>query len=209
MGPERWLVWADRAYFGMAIIAAVATALTVVAGIWQYRLNARISDGKDRQLAEYQSDAGLRIASANVQAEKARQLAAEAQAATAKATLATEELRKQTTGRTMPDDQIQEIASALRGTGVHLRIECPFGDAEAAVYAAQINIMLTAAGVDTGKVNLRYDGMFFGIALTGPDDTYTQILRRSFESRGAKVTYTPSSTYSLYIGNRLPPFVQP
>jgi hypothetical protein len=50
---EDWLVWADRAYFGAAIAAAVLTAITVVAGIAQNRLNARISENRDRAFAEF------------------------------------------------------------------------------------------------------------------------------------------------------------
>ena len=61
MSPEKWLVWADRAYFGFGIIAAIATSLTVVAGVAQYRFNVRLSDQKDRELATYKADAAAKI----------------------------------------------------------------------------------------------------------------------------------------------------
>lgn len=210
---------ANAAYLIAICLAAVFGAAGIGATFFVISYSNRVSAAQGRQVQQLQRDrdvaraeaarADARIAEANAQAEAARKIAAEAQAATASAVLATEELRKQTTGRTMPDDQINEISNALRGSGIHLQIECPFGDAEAAIYAAQVNIMLNANGVDVGKVNLRYDGMFFGIAVLGPDDAYTQAIRKSFEDRGTKVRYTDAPTYSLYIGNRLPPFVQP
>ena len=207
----------------------LSLGLTLFLSVALWRVSTLSQADKDVQLEHYKTDAAVKIADANTvaatarqeaaeankaaaianaQAEAARQLAAEAQAATASAMLATEELRRQTTGRTMPDDQIQEIAQALKNSGIHLNIECPFGDPEAAIYAAHINIMLSHEGVDVGKVNMRSDGMFFGIALSGPNDTYTQVIRKSFEDRGTNVRYTEGPIYSLYIGNRLPPFVQ-
>lgn len=92
MGAQGWLVWADRAYFGFAIIAAIATGLTIVAGIAQNRLNARISEQKDRDFKAYQ------IASAN-------RAAAEANEATAKANLQIANLLRQDEPRSVKMDR--------------------------------------------------------------------------------------------------------
>jgi hypothetical protein len=98
MGAQGWLVWADRAYFGFAIIAAIATGITIVAGIAQNRLSARISNQKDRNLKAYQIAADLKIASAD-------KAAAEANEATAKANLKIANLLRQDEPRHFPEDE--------------------------------------------------------------------------------------------------------
>jgi hypothetical protein len=78
MSLERWLIWADRAYFGMAIVAAVATALTVVARIAQNRFNARIADAKDRAFADFKLASENQARGLNVAVVEANARAADA-----------------------------------------------------------------------------------------------------------------------------------
>lgn len=82
MTSEDLLIWADRTYFGAAIAAAFFTAITVVAGIAQNRLNARISESKDRAFSEFRlvsetraRELELAAAASRLEGEKANERA--------------------------------------------------------------------------------------------------------------------------------------
>jgi hypothetical protein len=79
---EGRLGWADRAYFIAAATAALATVITVVVGFAQHSLNARISENKDRALAEFRLTSETRVkelesetAVAKLEGEKANERA--------------------------------------------------------------------------------------------------------------------------------------
>jgi hypothetical protein len=43
MSLDEWLVWATRIYFGAGVVLALATAVTVVAGVAQNKLSEAIT----------------------------------------------------------------------------------------------------------------------------------------------------------------------
>ena len=57
---EGWLIWVEWTYFGAAAFAAFFTVITVVSGYAQNRLNARISENKDRTFAEFRFASEIR-----------------------------------------------------------------------------------------------------------------------------------------------------
>jgi len=141
MSPEKWLVWADRAYFGFGIIAAIATSLTVMASLAQYRLDARISEQKDRDLATYQADAASKASAAN--AEIAR-LGLESEQVRNNNLRLSLRLAELTTPRTIDAEAVTKAARAFPGTQFDVSVFAP--DPEAEGLATSIEAALTRAG---------------------------------------------------------------
>ncbi len=106
MTLEDWLTVADRAYFGAAIVALIATALTIVAGIAQNRLNARIADNKDRAFNEFRINSETRAA-------ELQKLAAEANQKAEEEKLARVKIEARLAPRTLSDDDVRTIAAAM------------------------------------------------------------------------------------------------
>jgi hypothetical protein len=74
MSDDGWLRIATNVYFWFAGIAAAATAIAVLAGIAQNRLNVGITDRKDREFAEFRVSSETLVA--RLQTEAARLSAA-------------------------------------------------------------------------------------------------------------------------------------
>ena len=140
MSPERWLVWADRAYFGFGIIAAIATSLTVVAGLAQYRLNTRISEQRDRELAAYQADAASKASAAS--AEIAR-LGLESEQVRNDNLRLSLRLAELTTPRTIDVEAVTKAAAPFAGTTFDISV---LADPESEGLATQIDDALSKAG---------------------------------------------------------------
>ncbi len=180
MGAQDWLVWADRAYFGFAIIAAVATSLTIVAGLAQNRLNGRISDQKDRDLKTYQTTAGLQISAANREAADAKQTAAQAIQKAAELTAANLQLEAQIAPRHLPkifsDSSLEDMS---RFAGCTVSVGSYALDGEAAVFSKQIIDLLTALKLkvkDNRMSVMPLGDMSFGVTLSGPNMELAQTL---------------------------------
>jgi hypothetical protein len=156
LNDEAWLRLVSTTYFWAVSIAALATAVSIVAGIAQYRLGNSISAGKDRALAQYQSEAGVKIAAANEKAKEADGKAAEANVQAAKlnnetALLRADNLRLQTqlAWRILNRRQQADILNALgRFSGRRVSVLSVFGDAEGKTYASQFAELFRSAGWD-------------------------------------------------------------
>lgn len=141
MSPEKWLVWADRAYFGFGIIAAIATSLTVVAGVAQYRFNARLSDQKDRDLATYKADAAAKISTANTEIAGLGLESEQLRNDNLRLSLRLAEL---TTPRSIDANAVTQAAKTFPGTKFDVSVFAP--DPEAEGLATSIEAALTRAG---------------------------------------------------------------
>jgi len=141
MSPEKWLVWADRAYFGFGIIAAIATSLTVVAGLAQYRFNARLSDQKDRDLDTYKVDAAARISAANTEIAGLGLESEQLRNDNLRLSLRLAEL---TTPRSIDAKAVTQAARAFPGSKFDVSVFAP--DPEAEALATSIEAALTQAG---------------------------------------------------------------
>jgi hypothetical protein len=156
LNDDAWLRLVSTTYFWAVSIAALATAVSIVAGIAQYRLSNSISAEKDRALEQYQSDAGIKIAAANEQAKEADKKAAEANKQAAKldnetALLKAENLRLQAqlAWRTLNQPQQGAILKVLEGLpGRKVSILSVMGDAEGKTYASQFAERFRAGGWD-------------------------------------------------------------
>jgi hypothetical protein len=114
MASEDWLPWADRVYFGAAIAAVVATAITIVAGIAQNRLNARISDNKDRAFNEFRITSDTRVA-------ELQKLTAEANQRAEEERLARIKIEERLAPRSIAPERFVNLVAALsrfRGTSI-------------------------------------------------------------------------------------------
>jgi hypothetical protein len=106
MTLEGWLSVADRAYFGAAVIALIATAVTIVAGVAQNRLSARISDNKDRAFNEFRVTSETRVA-------ELQKLTAEANQKAEEERLARVKIEARLAPRSVSPEQFAAIVSAL------------------------------------------------------------------------------------------------
>jgi hypothetical protein len=190
MSPDRWLSWADWIYFSAAAIALLATAVTVLAGIAQHRLSARISDKKDRQFAEFRVQAQHAIELTQAEADlakaetakvtqeaakfhqRAEQLALEA--AQANQHLEQErtnrlKLQAALTSRHLSPEHIDHMANALHGKLKEATIN--FGqDQEQIAFASDIANMLTRAGIRPRPIRFGLTtNQPVGLALTGTE----------------------------------------
>ena len=76
--PETGLFWANRARIWGLIIAALAAAISLVAGIAQHHWQSIVSAKKDEEFHRFQTESQGRIAEANARAAEAHARAAEA-----------------------------------------------------------------------------------------------------------------------------------
>ena len=223
MGLEDWLVIADKAYFALAIVAAIATAGTVVAGITQNRLNARIGAEKDHQLSISQSEASDRIAGANRLVAEANERGAAAQARAAEAEARAAEANKAAEGERLARVKLQaslasrrlgrEEASRLTASFSKIQTRVPtikitiLGDQEAHTFGMELAQAIQAAGIE---IQFYETGVMFppryGIQV---EDTADGRLKTAFASSGlTDIQYflTSSNTPSIIVGLKPPPF---
>jgi hypothetical protein len=209
MSPERWLVWADRAYFGMAIAAAIATALTIVAGIAQNRLAARIADAKDRAFADFKLNTEAQARTLNAAVADANARAAEANRVAEEERLARVKIEAGLASRRLgPDREPKFIASliAFRGSLPAINVTI-LGDLEAREFGVDLAKAIQRAGVP-----VRFDetGVMvpppYGLLIT---DTPSGALKAAFEAAGVpQVTYASavSAVPTILVGLKPPAF---
>ena len=211
MGPEAWLPWADKAYFGTAIIAAVAIALNVVAGIAQNRLNARISQNKDRAFAEFRLSSEnrakeLQQQTAAAQAEsqrageaaaKAQERAAQLEKEAAEARLETEKIKQAVTWRTIPAQVAATLENALTAHPGSVNIRYTDGDPESLVLAIQFSRIFSKANWRVASAALKLPGVIFGLDLPPDSSSDAQNLRNAFQAARIPLAFEPLPTMGL------------
>ena len=140
MSLEGWLVWVNRVYFAAGGVAALATAATVVAGLAQSRLNDKISERKDRELAEFRLASEATVAELQKQTAQANQKAEEDR-------LARMKIEQRLAPRSLDEkqkDAIRTMVAPFSGTSLDV-IAC--GDTrEIGNLIASITGVLQAAG---------------------------------------------------------------
>ncbi len=154
MSDEGLLDWVNRIYYVAGAFAAFFTVVTIVSGYMQFKLNERISEKKDRALAQYQSDAGVQIAVANEKAREAGKNAADAalRAAqldreTARLTAENLRLQSQLMWRALSHRQTSTIRAAVAPfQGQHVQIVSVMGDADGKQYGQQFAQIFRDAG---------------------------------------------------------------
>lgn len=165
------LTWADRAYFGSAVIAAIFGALAIIAGFAQNHLNGRIAAEKDRAFE------GFRIASASEVAGLNR--------AAAEARLETEKIKDLVAWRTLPPDAAAALRAALAQAPGSVNLRYTDGDPEALFLASQIADILAAAQwkIAAGSLKLN-NALVFGTFLPDADGADARALRNAFTAAG-------------------------
>ncbi len=174
MTLEGWLGVADKAYFGAAIIALIATALTIVAGVAQNRLNARISDNKDRAFNEFRVASETRVA-------VLQKLTAEANQRTEEERTARLALEAKFAWRIIPKDVGDKVKGALTSKLGLIKVAYIANDPESLFVATQIISILKASGQEYyPEAETYYQRLFFGIIIPGPDNDAVSALRQAF-----------------------------
>jgi hypothetical protein len=106
MSPEHWLVWVNRVYFGAGGVAVLATAVTVIAGVVQSRLNDSISARKDREFSEFKVTSETRVA-------ELQKLTAEANLKAEEDRLARMKIEERLAPRSITPDQLVSMSAAV------------------------------------------------------------------------------------------------
>lgn len=174
MSDDAWLRIVSISYFIAASLAAIFTILSIAAGVMQYRISNKISDDKDRALAEYKQQSDEKLASANSKAAEANKAAAKANVEAADANTKAAELnnqtarleadnlrmKKQMAWRDIEPKQRDAIVGALKKyVGSKVAMMSIIGDTEGRNYADQFAEEFKAAGWD---VNDSAQGAFSG-----------------------------------------------
>jgi hypothetical protein len=214
MSSEEWLVWVNRAYFGFGGVAALATAVVVIAGIAQNQLNGTISARKDIEFSEF------RLASEARTAELQR-LTAEANKATEQERIARLEMQAKFAWRTIPPDIAGKIRDALPPSPGLVKLAYIANDPESLFLANQIAAILKAANWEFyPEAETYYQRLFFDIIVPGPDSAAISGLRRAFNDSGVPVTTIdvpvadfyfgaqglPAPIATILVGSKAPPF---
>ncbi|MBY8604201.1 hypothetical protein K7N18_05085 [Burkholderia arboris] len=193
MGDDAWFRFVSISYFVAASLAAICTIISIIAGVAQYRISNKISDEKDRALAEYkvQSETKLALvnneaAAANKRAGEADQKAAELNRETAvlnnkAAHLEADNLRlkQQLTWRELDKQQIDALVAALRKSPtIKVALVSILGDPEGDNYLEQFAQVFRQANLDID--NYTFQSAFtpripIGLSiLINPDDRGNQ-----------------------------------
>jgi hypothetical protein len=106
MSPEDWLVWVNRVYFGAGGVLVLATAVTVISGVVQSRLNDNISARKDREFSEFRIASETRVA-------ELQQLTAEANRKAEEDRLARMKIEERLAPRSISPDQLMNMGAEL------------------------------------------------------------------------------------------------
>jgi hypothetical protein len=193
MSAEGWLVWADRTYFGAAIVAATATAITVLAGIAQNRINSHISDAKDRAFADFKVTSEVR----------ARELENE----TANARLETEKIKAAVAWRSIDIGRLALAAATPPGASV--TIAYIQTDPESLSLAIEIEQALIRADQLAGNPiwKLKIEPKIFasmlvwGIHITGSAADKVASIRRAFDAASIPYSADEVPNPGLVLGN--------
>jgi hypothetical protein len=189
MSLERLVIWADRAYFAMAIIAAIATGLTIVAGIWQNRLNAAISDTKDRAFADFKLATENETQALTAAVAEANARAAEANKVAEQERLARMKIEAGLASRRLSPEQASRFIASLaasRGAVPAIAVTV-LGDMEARGFAEDL-----ARAIDRAGISVRVDAT--GVMVPPPyglivTDAPTSAIRRSLDAAGLSARY--------------------
>ncbi|WP_159086564.1 hypothetical protein [Burkholderia sp. LA-2-3-30-S1-D2] len=195
LGDEGWFRIVSIAYFIAVTIAAVATGVSIAAGIAQYKLGNRISDRKDREFSEYKAREELKVAQANERASMADQKAAEANKRVADANekiavlnnqtkkLDVENLRLklQLSWREIDEKHKNELIDILRKfPGTRVSIQYSMNDAESENYSSQFSDLFKKSGwvvVDSYQVVFREKPPFGMVVAINSSDVANSKIR--------------------------------
>ncbi|WP_124485554.1 MULTISPECIES: hypothetical protein [unclassified Burkholderia] len=173
LGDEGWFRIVSVVYFIAVTIAAIATGISIAAGIAQYKIGNRISDKKDREFSEYKAQEEVKVANANERASTANKQAAEASKRVAEANekiallnnqteqLSAENLhlKLQLSWREIDGKQQRELIDVLRKfPGTRVSMQYSMNDAESENYVSQFSKIFKDAGwvvVDSYQVVFR------------------------------------------------------
>ncbi len=212
LSPEQIaLTRANRIYLWAISLAALCGAMGIGASAFIINYSDKVMAAQNLQVRQLERDrdvarteatkADARIAEANARAEEAIKQTAEAK-------LATETLRKETAPREFSAEQINKLA-VLTGSGIKIEVDALYGDPEATIYAVQFVYQARQIGIESSAVTPKPDAMFFSVKIFGPDDQNTNLLVNIFTTPGTIVIKEISDTYRVYVGSRLPLFMQP
>ena len=227
MTSEDWLIWADRVYFGAGAFAAIFTAITVVAGVVQNKLNNQISENKDREFAEFRIRSETRVkevegetALAKSEGQKANERAAslEEKAETLRssnAQLAIQleqermsriKLQNALSSRHITPEQAERISNTIRGKINQVTLHYT-SEAKSLSFAQDIRDTLVKAGV---QVNIQFSGVMsptpYGLQMSIPENATS--ISEAFLNEGFTpiIRKSPNGMIVILVGQKPPPF---
>ena len=188
---ETVLIRANRVYLWAISLAAICGAVSVGATAFIINYSDRVGKAQAEQIRQLERDRDV------------------ARAETAKAVLATEELRKETSWRMLSQDQANAITKEVKGKRSKLTIIYPSGDPEAAGLAAQFHSVFKQTSINTGHVEPRFGMGRFGVSLLYPRATNDKELVAAFSNIRVETQQGEVPNCTLVVGSKPPPYVKP
>ena len=184
-----WYDLSWKGIIGFGIVAAFATAATVVFTVLQFWSDGvRDARAEVRTLAleRETSAANADAARANATAAAANERAARLEKEAADAKLEYERLRESVAWRQISRSNQQKIADAIRLAGLRPDMYVTSNDPESGNFRRYVGDILLMAGDPTPRftTSISPGPMFVGVGVQGPDETTRNALVRAFADGG-------------------------
>ncbi len=229
LGDDGWYRIVSVTYFIAVTVAAVATGISIAAGIAQYKIGNKISDKKDRDFAQYKAQEEVKVAQANERSSVANQRVSEAGEKIALLNVQAKKmeaenlrLKAHISWREIDGKQKIDLVNILkRYPGTKVAVQYSLNDAESENYSSQFSEVFKNSGwvvVDTYQVVFRPRPPF-GIvvainandianpAIRGPSDALLDYLYREKLSpswTGEKSDKIPQGEVRVVVGVKRP-----
>jgi hypothetical protein len=142
MSDDEWFRFVSISYFIAASAAAICTVVSIVFGVAQYRISNKISDDKDRALAEYKVQAETKLAAVNHETAVLNKHTAQMEADNLR-------LKQELAWRELSKQQIEAMVAALKASPpIKVALVSILGDAEGDNYLNQLQDVFRQANLD-------------------------------------------------------------
>ena len=152
-------------------LAATAAIVSLAASYIQISLQAEVSAARDEDYRRLQVESQQRITTAQAEAARAQERAAELSREAEQARLEHEQLRARLAWRRIDPEQRRQIADALRAANLKPAIFVTTSDPEAAQFRADLVETLREAGDPNPNWRMAAGGSTFaGLSVQGPKE---------------------------------------
>ena len=204
---ETVLYWASEVRIWAIFLAATAAIVSLAASYIQISLQAEVSAARDEDYRRLQVESQQRITTAQAEAARAQERAAELSREAEQARLEHEQLRARLAWRRIDPEQRRQIADALRAANLKPAIFVTTSDPEAAQFRADLVETLREAGDPNPNWRMAAGGgTFAGLSVQGPKEQERLVIASMFEQAGFSMQNAgQAERLTIVIGTKPPP----
>jgi hypothetical protein len=204
---ETVLYWASEIRIWAMLLAATAAIVSLAASYMQISLQAEVSAARDEDYRRLQVESQQRITTAQADAARAQERAAELSREAEQARLEHEQLRARLAWRRIDPEQRRQIADALRVANLKPAIFVTTSDPEAAQLRADLVETLREAGDPNPNWRMAAGGSTFaGLSVQGPKEQERLVIASVFEQAGFSMQNAgQAERLTIVIGTKPPP----